>query len=92
MEQFYRENRTKGLEVLGICTSDGEDATREVIEEMHLTFKMAHDVGQRLSTQLNVTGEPVLILLDKDLKVIHIANDIYPKDLKIALAGIGIGN
>ncbi len=85
MEKVYRQYKNDGLAVLGICTSGTKSETRDLVEEMNLTFTMAHDFDDVYSKQFGTDSEPILVLLDKNLKIVDIYNGIYPSELKKSL-------
>jgi len=75
---------------LGICTSGTKSETSDLVSEMNLTFTMAHDFDDVYSTKFGADSEPILVLLDQNLKIVDIYNDIYPSELKKALKEIGV--
>lgn len=64
--------------------------TRDLMNEDDLTFTMAHDFGDVYSKRFGADSEPILVLLDPNLKIIDIYNDFYPSDVKKSLEGLGV--
>lgn len=90
MEKFYRQYKSQGLAVLGICSSGAMWETRDLVNEMDLTFTMAHDYDDVYSGRFGADTEPIIVLLDSKMKILEIDDDLYPSELRKSLKPLGV--
>lgn len=64
LERTWRQNRDKGLVVLGINIQDTEEDARAFIGRYGITFPVVRDVNQEVANQFGVNGIPETFFID----------------------------
>jgi cytochrome c biogenesis protein CcmG/thiol:disulfide interchange protein DsbE len=65
LERLYREDRAKGLVVLGIDQGESADAASAFAKEMDLTYPILLDEDQRYGRAYAAVGLPTSLIVDK---------------------------
>jgi cytochrome c biogenesis protein CcmG/thiol:disulfide interchange protein DsbE len=64
LERTWRQNREKGLVVLGINIQDTEEDARDFVTKYGITYPVIRDVNQEVANQFGVTGIPETFFID----------------------------
>jgi len=70
LEQVWRENRDRGLVVVGLDAKDFRGDARRFVRRYDLTFPIVHDGSGSTICRLGVTGFPETVVLDREGKAI----------------------
>jgi thiol-disulfide isomerase/thioredoxin len=72
LEQVWRENRDRGVVVVGLDAKDFRRDAREFMERFDLTFPIVYDGPGDTLGGLGVTGFPEIFVLDRDGRVVDV--------------------
>jgi cytochrome c biogenesis protein CcmG, thiol:disulfide interchange protein DsbE len=70
LEQVWRENRSRGLVVLGLDSKDFRRDGRRFADRFGLTFPIAFDGSNDVATEYGVTGFPETFVIDREGRVV----------------------
>lgn len=69
IEAFYRDNRSKGVEVLAVSLDENPGAARRYADENRLPFPVLVDQDSQTASRYRVGGIPSLFVIDRAGKV-----------------------
>jgi thiol-disulfide isomerase/thioredoxin len=70
LEQVYKEERARGLVVLGIDQGESAAAASAFSREMHLTYPILLDEGQRYGAAYSAIGLPTTVVVDRKGRIV----------------------
>jgi peroxiredoxin len=70
LEQLWRENRERGLVVVGLDAKDFRRDARDFVRRFGLTFPIVYDGPGRTVDDWGVTGFPETFVVDRDGRVV----------------------
>jgi peroxiredoxin len=66
LEPLYRQNRSKGLDVLAVNVGDTKEIVESYAKTNDLTFTLLTDEYSKISKQYGVFGFPTIFIIDKN--------------------------
>lgn len=72
LEEVWRENRDRGLVVVGLDAKDFRRDAREFVERFELTFPVVYDGPGKTVTAYGVTGFPETFVIDREGRVLEV--------------------
>jgi thiol-disulfide isomerase/thioredoxin len=72
VQGIARRYGDQGLSVIGVNTSDEAGNAAPFAKQLHLTFPIAYDEGQRVAAAFGVEGLPTLVVISKTGKVLAV--------------------
>jgi len=71
LEKLYRQDRSRGLVVIGVDQGDSADAAREFVHELGLTYPIWLDDEQQYGRAYAAVGLPTSLVIGKDGKIVR---------------------
>jgi thiol-disulfide isomerase/thioredoxin len=71
LEQLYKENRARGLVVLGIDQGESADAAAAFARELHLEYPILLDEGQKYGNAYAAVGLPTSVVVDRSGHIVR---------------------
>lgn len=71
LEQVWRENRSRGLVVLGLNAKDLRSDARSFVDRFDLTFPVVRDGSGDAIKKYGITGFPETFVLDREGRVVE---------------------
>jgi thiol-disulfide isomerase/thioredoxin len=68
-EEVYRNNRAKGLIVVGVDVAESSDVVAKYVAETGLTFPIALDVGGEATELYRIQGMPTTFFVGRDGRI-----------------------
>lgn len=65
LEQFYRQNELRGMEIIAINNHDSHDDVMTYAQKNSLTFIMLKDGHSKLAKQYQILNLPAIFILDR---------------------------
>lgn len=66
LANVHRAWKEKGVEVVGICASDGAGGLKEAVDRYGVSFPVAVDIQERTAADYQVNGRPDFYLIDRE--------------------------
>ena len=71
LEQLYRENRARGLVVLGVDQGESKEAATAFVREHGVTFDVLLDEEQQYGRAYAAVGLPTTLVIDRSGRIVH---------------------
>ena len=71
LEKLYRQERARGLVVVGVDQGDSADAARDFVRALHLTYPIWLDDEQRYGRSYAAVGLPTSLVVAPDGRIVR---------------------
>lgn len=74
MQSIWEEYQGRGVILLGVALQEDESIVRNAADRYGLTYPLALDIGERVSTAYGITGVPETFVIDSkgNVAFVHI--------------------